>query len=141
MTITMGKHPGPRFRGPARLLALVIVLSVAPPAAAAGPATGKLVVVLYPENNNGSPGNVLVEQGLRTTFATGSAEPIEVFSEYLDVSHVRDARDLRLQTEYLRQKYSGRKVDLVIAVIPDFRSRVRIYQEHSKLFAILRVYL
>src|SRR5262245_22814117 len=112
---TRGKHTGPRLRGPTWLLALVSVLSVAPFAGSADPATGKLVVVLYPENNNGSPGSVLADQGLRSIFATGSAEPIEIYSEYLDISRLRAAGDLSLQTDYLRQKYAGRKVDLVIA--------------------------
>src|SRR3954465_8124759 len=112
---TPGECPEPRRRGAARLLAPVIALLLSSFAAAAGPPTGKLVVVLYPENNNGSPGNALTDQGLRSTFATGSAGPSDLYAEYPAVPHLRDADRLRLQTEYLRQKYAGRKVDLVIA--------------------------
>jgi signal transduction histidine kinase len=74
-----------------------------------------MVAVLYPDNNDGSPGNFLVDQSIRATFATGSSDRIEIHNEYLDVSPLRTAGFNQLQTEFLRQKYAGRKVDLLIA--------------------------
>jgi PAS domain S-box-containing protein len=97
------------------LLALVAVLSLSPFAAAAVPATSKLVVVLNPHNHDGSPGNSLFEQGIRSTFATSSTENVEIFVEYLDVDQPRVPGDRQIQIEYLRRKYAGRKVDVVIA--------------------------
>src|SRR5689334_14857170 len=96
------------------LLILWVVLAPCPCAAAAGPGNARYVVVLYPENNDGSPGQLLVDRSIRSTFATGSPEPVEVHNEYLDVSPARDAGFRQLQVEYLRRKYAGRKVDLVI---------------------------
>jgi signal transduction histidine kinase len=97
------------------VLPLLALLFVCPSAAPAGPETIRMVVVLYPDNSDGSPGNSLADQGIRSTFAAGSPERVEIYNEYLDVSRPPDAARQRLQAEYLRQKYAGRKVDLVIA--------------------------
>jgi signal transduction histidine kinase len=104
-----------RFPVNVLVLPLPALLFVCPSAAPAGPETTRLVVVLYPDNSDGSPGNFLADQGIRSTFAAGSPERVEIYNEYLDVSLPPDAARQRLQAEYLRQKYAGRKVDLVIA--------------------------
>jgi PAS domain S-box-containing protein len=96
-------------------LALLTCLAFCGFAAADGANRTRLVVVLYPENNDGSPGKVLADQSIRSTFASNSAERIEVYDEYLDVSLARDASDQQFQVDYLRRKYAGRKVDVVIA--------------------------
>jgi signal transduction histidine kinase len=75
----------------------------------------RLVVMLYPENSDGNAGNALVDQGLRSTFAAGSPERIEIYNEYLDISRSPDAQLQQLQARLLRQKFADRKVDLVIA--------------------------
>jgi PAS domain S-box-containing protein len=84
-------------------------------AALAAPGQSKLVVVLFPHNNDGSPGQALVDQSIRSTFAAGWPEPVEIYVEYLDFSQPYDASHREFQAEYLRRKYAGRKVDLVIA--------------------------
>ena len=71
--------------------------------------------MLYPEANDGSPGTILADQGIRTTFAAGSQEPIEIYNEFLDVSRLPGADYQQELAGVLRRKYSGRKVDLVIA--------------------------
>jgi signal transduction histidine kinase len=78
----------------------------------------RLVVALYPEADDGSPGSALVDQGIRSTFASGSREPIDVHNEYLEyveVPRFPDADYERERVELLRRKYANRKVDLVIA--------------------------
>src|SRR2546430_10654962 len=44
------------------------LLFFCPFAAAAGPEQTKTVVFLYPDSNDGRPGNLLVDQGVRSTF-------------------------------------------------------------------------
>jgi PAS domain S-box-containing protein len=100
---------------PRRWLAVSTILFVGLLAGAAAPDNIRMVVVLYPDNNDGSPGNSLVDQSIRATFASASSERIEIHNEYLDTSPVRDDGLKQLQVEFLRQKYAGRKVDLVIA--------------------------
>jgi hypothetical protein len=92
--------------------ALLIVCSAA---SAADRDKSRLVIMLYPENSDGNAGNALVDQGLRSTFSTGSTERIEIYNEYLDISRSLGAEHQQLQAQLLRQKFADRKVDLVIA--------------------------
>jgi PAS domain S-box-containing protein len=105
----------PRLIGQTPLLVLLVCLFHGAPAAADATTGARLVVVLYPQNNDGSPGNALVNQNIRATFARGSAERIEIYDEYLDVAHPRNTEDQQFQVEYLRRKYARRKVDVVVA--------------------------
>jgi PAS domain S-box-containing protein len=75
----------------------------------------KIVVVLYPDNNDGRPGAVLADQGIRATFAAETSENIEIHSEYLDVSRFRSAEYERHLAAFLKHKYANQKVALVIA--------------------------
>ncbi len=96
-------------------IALSTFLFLGPSTPAAAPGDVRTVVVLYPENADGSPGSVLVTQSIRTTFASGSSEPVQIRNEYLDLSRFQDAGHRRFLAEFLRQKYAGQKIDLVIA--------------------------
>jgi hypothetical protein len=57
----------------------------------------------------------MADRGIRSTFATGSRERIEVHNEYLDVSRFPRADYQQDLANFLRRKYAGRKVDLVMA--------------------------
>jgi signal transduction histidine kinase len=94
---------------------LACVLAFAPAASSATIQPTKLVVVLYPEAYNGSPGNTLSDQGLRAVFGADKQVRIEIHNEYLEVSRFPEADYPQELTAYLRRKYAGRKVDLVIA--------------------------
>jgi len=74
-------------------------------------------VLLTPDNTDGAPGGVLVRQSLRDAFAAGSSEPIQIRNEYLDLSRFQDAAQRRVLVNFLRQKYEGQKIDLVIAAL------------------------
>jgi PAS domain S-box-containing protein len=74
----------------------------------------RIVVVLFPESNIGSPGGILVDRGIRETIAAGMTERVEIHKEYLDPSRLQDADFRRLQVELLRRKYAGRKVEVII---------------------------
>src|SRR4051812_44813162 len=106
-----GGTSGPRLRG---LVAVVAVLSC-PPAPAAEPTAPKLVVVIYPDSSDGSPGMVAVNRVLRETLAGESPRRVEIHNEYVDTSRLPDAEFRRAQAALLRHKYAGRKIDLVVA--------------------------
>ena len=92
------------------------VLFLSGPCASQAAANGpRLVVMLYPTDNDGSPGNREADDGIRSTFASGSSDAIEVQNEYLDVTRFPDPGYQGHLAEFLRQKYAGRKIDLVIA--------------------------
>jgi signal transduction histidine kinase len=97
------------------LLALLALLCFGSCARASSPENTRLVVMLFPEANDGRPGNLLVDQALRATFRAGSSEHVEIHNDYLDISRFSDADYQRLQIALLRRKYAGRKIDLVIA--------------------------
>src|SRR5437867_3709657 len=82
---TKGQGCEPRFLAVLSFLTALILLSFCPIALADVPRK-KMVVVLYPDSNDGRPGSILTDRGIRSTFASGSAENIEIQSEYLDVS-------------------------------------------------------
>jgi PAS domain S-box-containing protein len=106
-------------RSPSAVLALALGLLgslVFCPFSFAGGAKGsRLVVVLYPDPDNRTPGCVLVDQGIRSTFPTNSSESIEVHNEYLDVSRFQEAEYQQQLAGFLRRKYASQNVELVIA--------------------------
>ena len=118
----MGRRAGSTARP--RLAVLTVVVSLLtclllyPFTSAAGPSDFKTVVVLYSETDNGSPGNVLLNRSIRATFEAGSPGRVVVHNEHLDISRSREADYAQFQTEFLRRKYAGRKVDLLIAFLP-----------------------
>src|SRR5437016_5904360 len=112
---SVGGNSNPPRPGLVPLLALLTLLYFGPFAGAATPPRTRMVVMLYPDNSDGSPGNALADRGIRSTFAAGSPERVEIYNEYLDISRSSDVEHQQLQAEYLRRKYAGRKVDLVIA--------------------------
>ncbi|HKB01496.1 MAG TPA: PAS domain S-box protein, partial [Gemmataceae bacterium] len=96
--------------------------------AAASPDATKLVVVIYPGESDTAPGIIQVNQGLRSTLAAPATGYIEVRNEYVDTNRLHDAGFMDAQVALLKQKYSGRKVDLVIAGLSsglDFALRYR----------------
>lgn len=99
------------------LAALVLLPFVGSVACAGGAEKTRTVVVLYPDANDGRPGPALLDQGIRSTFAAGSAEKVEVHSEHLDLRRFADPASQQHLAEFLRRKYAERKIDLVIAVL------------------------
>ena len=85
------------------------------PVAAENPKKPRTVVILYPDANDGRPGNVLVDRGIRSTFAAGTLGPVDIHSEHLDLSRFSDPGFQQEVAEFLRRKYANRKIDLVIA--------------------------
>ena len=100
------------------VVSLLTCLLLYPCISAAGPSDFKTVVVLYSETDNGSPGNVLLNRSIRATLEAGSPGRIVVHNEHLDISRSREADYAQFQAEFLRRKYAGRKVDLLIAFLP-----------------------
>lgn len=75
----------------------------------------RLVVVFYPEANDGSPGNALADRGIRNALSNGYRGAVEIHSEYLDVSRFPESDYQQDLAQFLRRKYDGRRIDLVIA--------------------------
>lgn len=110
---TTRPHAGRLLRSAAAVVA--VALSVG--SAAAGPVDSKLVVVLYPENTSGSPASTAADRGIRSALAVASPPFFEVRNEYVGPPRPAGPDLSRLQRDVLRQKYAGRKVDLLVAVL------------------------
>jgi signal transduction histidine kinase len=122
-----GRRTAPLTRRLAPLAPLLALLFFLPPPAPASDAGGvRRVLVIYPASDR-QPGNVLFEQGLRHAFDS-SGEPVEIYNEYLDTARFPDDEHHRQLAEFLRQKYAGRTIDVVIpAMAPslDFALKYR----------------
>jgi PAS domain S-box-containing protein len=62
------------------------------------------------------PGNIIVDQAIRTAFAADTRTRIELYSEFLDVVRFPGEAQRQRQREFLREKYRERPPDLVMAI-------------------------
>jgi PAS domain S-box-containing protein len=97
------------------VLALVLLLSAS--GIAATPKESRRVLILYSEEK-GHPAHDLTDQGIRAAFRSNELFEVRVYAEYLDVSRFSGPGHAAVIAEYLRRKYSGTKIDAVIAVYP-----------------------
>ncbi len=74
----------------------------------------KNVVVVY-SHESVLPANVIVDRMLRENMRFAGASRIDVYSEYLDTARFSNAEHLDGSMTYLKEKYSDRSVDLLIA--------------------------
>ena len=108
----MTKQRARALLAPAALTALLLLCTGA---SAATLGSVRTVVVLTPDNAVGSPGSNDFYKGLRATFAADSREHIQVRFEPLEISRFEDAPGRALLADFLRQKYAGQKIDLIVA--------------------------
>jgi PAS domain S-box-containing protein len=109
------RFPISRLRGLAACFGVLAALAAGQSAAAAPPDAPKLVVVFYPNESDRAPGLILADHAIRSTFSAEAPWRVEVRNEYVDASRLRDPDFKQAQVSFLRQKYAGRKVDLVMA--------------------------
>ena len=77
----------------------------------------KKVLVLYWESKD-FVGNISFDQGLQAGLYSEPSIQWEVYSEYLDSMRFPGEHQAELLHDYLREKYAGQKIDVVIAT-PD----------------------
>src|SRR5688572_12215000 len=96
--------------------AVAFTLLVAMFARAQDGAPLKRVLVIFDENKDYA-GLALLDRSISSTLKTHAKSPVEVYTEYMDVTRFRDeGYELRLR-DFYRQKYAGKKMDLVMAVM------------------------
>src|SRR6266850_2589251 len=104
-----------RVSAPMYLCVMLALLSFPSPTSGAELQGRKTVVLLYPDPRL-LPESIAVERGIRSTLEPAVASGIDFYSEYLDPALLSEDRVKRLVKRFLRHKYQGRKVDLVIPV-------------------------
>ena len=75
----------------------------------------KNVLILYGERLD-LPAIRAAEQSLRETFAASTTPQVEWFAEYFDFARFPTAEHEANLTRYLRERYAGRKIDLIMPV-------------------------
>jgi signal transduction histidine kinase len=73
----------------------------------------KHVLMIFSEARD-LPGNVLMEQAVRQELQAHSTNYLEFFSESLDAGHFPDLSNYRFFGDYIREKYRGQHVDLIM---------------------------
>jgi signal transduction histidine kinase len=99
------------------LCALVLTGTLAPTTKSQDSNAAKKVVVLYWESKDFA-GNISFDKGLQAGLNSEPSSRWELFSEYLDTTRFPGEHQAALLHEYLREKYEGQKIDVVIAT-PD----------------------
>lgn len=74
------------------------------------------VVVIYDERT-ALPGLAAIDASIVRTLTAESSEPVQAYSEGMDLSRFGSAAHLERFRNYLRDKYADRKIDVAIAVL------------------------
>ncbi len=101
--------------GKAILLVFLGLLFFYPSAFALGVENSKNVLVLY-SHKNPLPYTELINQAIISTFESNKTYRFEYYIEYMDRTRFPDGVYFRRLLDFYRQKYSSRKMDLLIAV-------------------------
>src|SRR5215211_5454397 len=109
-----------RDRKKSRLLLLLIgllVCTLAPVTRGQGSAESKKVLLLFWDSKD-FPGNVSFDQGFQASLSSDPSTKYDLYTEYLDSARFPGERQTDLLHDYLLEKYSGKKIDVVVAT-PD----------------------
>jgi signal transduction histidine kinase len=93
-------------------LFVAVAQSRAQSAAPTGP-TPKRVLLIFSESRD-LPGNVMMEQSIRAEMLKGDTNWIEFYTESMDAGRFQNARYYRLFSDYIKNKYAGQNLDLVM---------------------------
>jgi len=96
-------------------LALVLLELAAPSAVQAAQEGQAQVLILYSTRRDSEIANV-VDRELPRILGEGLGEPLDHYSEYIDLSRFPDPAYQAGFRDFLRLKYSGSRIDLVVAV-------------------------
>ena len=94
------------------LLVLLFLLGLSAP----GMAQARRVVLLYDQRTD-LPGIAALDARLVQTLSTGLPGGIEIYREAMDLSRFQSERYPLLLRDFLRAKYAGKKIDVVIAAL------------------------
>ena len=71
------------------------------------------VLLIFSESRD-LPGNVMMEQGVQEELSKTVTNPIEFFTESLDVGRFSNPRHYQLFRDFIKNKYESQKLDLVM---------------------------
>jgi PAS domain S-box-containing protein len=80
------------------------------------PAPRKGVLLLYDENGDFS-GLAHLDRSLKASLGRGIPGGIDIYTEYMDISRFRDPQYETKLRDFYRQKYAGKRIDLMVGVM------------------------
>jgi len=87
------------------------------PLYAAEPKEVKRVLILHSEGTE-NQGQRLTEEGIRSVLLSNRIFDIKLYTEYLNKSRFGSATDASAMADFLRRKYAGVQIDVIITVYP-----------------------
>lgn len=75
------------------------------------------ILVLYSQDK-AHPAHELTDRGIRSALRSNALFDVQLYDEYLDVSRFSGHANAHAFAEYLRRKYAGIKIDIIITVYP-----------------------
>jgi hypothetical protein len=112
------RHPGAVVvaskAAPLARIALSVALLVLATAAAA--ATEGVLVIH--SNQRATPAAIVIENTLGKVVPEALQRPVELYSEYLDIEWASTETYAAAQADFLRQKYAGRNIRVIVAAAP-----------------------
>lgn len=102
------------MRGPLLVTCTAVLFAMA---SAQVPKNRKNVLMLYWDNKD-IPGNISFDQGFLEGMRSEPRDNWEVYNEYLDSSRFPGKHQYQILYDYLRQKYAGSSIDVIVAT-PD----------------------
>src|SRR5262245_41394121 len=110
-----GTHPMLQLLRPARWLLLIAVASLAWAEGALAAGSQKRVLVLH-SNRRDALIALLTDSELPRLVEAGLTERVDYYSEYIDLPRFSDASYEAAFSEFLRLKYKGMRLDVVVAI-------------------------
>ena len=96
--------------------ATALVISItSSPAAFAQPRSGATVLTIHTGEVD-FPINPVLDAGIRNALLAGASRPISYFAEYLELDRLSEERTASALSDYIDEKYAGRRIDVVIAM-------------------------
>ena len=113
---------------PRNLCLLLGIVLLLPLTAAAQPNTRKVLILSGADPNH--PGFSLITQAVASTIRNGSPTRVEFLYELQEsfVNNPHDPNEDEKTASYLKQKYQGQKIDLILALVA---SRLRVILKHE----------
>ena len=83
----------------------------------AGQSDHKRDTILYDEDRARLPGLAALDDKLRSTLSTGLSDNVDFYAESMGLSQFKEEHYEGALSEYLRKKYAGKDLDLIVAVM------------------------
>jgi formate hydrogenlyase transcriptional activator len=114
--MTPRNQPGKRLLLQA-VICWLVILGVCSGALASESNPAKKILVLFSYQSL-TPGFLEWDEGIRSVLRGTASEPLEFYTEFLDMARFPDKAYLQNLVNFLQKKYSGKKMDLLIPVGP-----------------------